>query len=239
MEIAARVHDLGLDVAVVVAYGHLLPPSLLVATRRGFVNVHFSLLPRWRGAAPVQRAILAGDAATGVSLMALEEGLDTGPVFASEATAIGPAERAGALAARLAASGGRLLVDHLAGYVAGDLPAEPQDDAAATAAAKVKPGEARLTAGLTALDVDRRVRAFHPRPGAWAEVDGGRLGILEAAAAPGDTPAPGRIEVHSGAVLLGCSDGPIELLRVRPAGKAPMTAAAWMNGRRGEPARLG
>ena len=238
-EVLPRLEGLGVDVAVVVAFGQLLPPALLAATRRGFVNVHFSLLPRWRGAAPVQRAIAAGDDVTGSSLMVLDEGLDTGPVLASVETDIGADEHAGRLSARLADLGAALLRDHLGAYVAGDLAPVPQDDAAATSAPKVTVEEAHVSARMDAAELGRRVRAFHPRPGAWAEVDGTRMGILRASAAPGDGPEQGAIELIAGRVLLGCDDGPVELAVVQPAGKEPMAATAWMNGRRGEPAALG
>ncbi len=237
-EIAELLRTLELDVAVVVAYGQLLPAALLAAPRRGFVNVHFSLLPRWRGAAPVQRAILAGDHKTGVSLMVLDEGLDTGPVLATATTAIDPGESAGGLTARLAGSGAVLLGEHLPRYVTGDLDAAAQDDGAATAAPKVTVAEARVTASMTAASLVRRVLAFDPRPGAWAEVDGERIGIVAASTAGADGPQQGRIELHEGSVLVGCGDGPAELHRVQPAGRAVMDAAAWMNGRRGQPGML-
>ena len=237
-DIAADLAALDLEVAVVVAYGQLLRPDVLAATEHGFVNVHFSLLPRWRGAAPMARAILAGDEVTGVSLMVLDEGLDTGPVFATVETAIGADEDAGRLTARLAALGAGLLGTELVAYVAGDRAPVAQDDAGATVAAKVTPEEARLSPGGEAAAFVRAVRAFHPRPGAWAVVDGDRLGVAAARDASGDDVADGAVELRQGRVLAGCADGAVELLTVQPAGKSAMAAAAWMNGRRGEPGVL-
>ncbi len=236
---AREITGLDVDVAVVVAYGQILPATLLEQPARGFVNVHFSVLPRWRGAAPVARAILAGDELTGVSLMVLDEGMDTGPVLATEQTAIGEGETAGALTARLAALGAALLGDYLAAYVRGDLVAEPQDEAAAMPAPKLEPAEAEIGRHHGAAQVLRRVRAFHPRPGAWAVVDGERLKILEAAPTLNAGLRPGRIEQKGGEAVLTTGDGSVALVTVQPAGKAPMSGAAWMNGRRGEPAELG
>ncbi len=230
--------DLDVDVAVVVAYGQILPAPVLALPRRGFVNVHFSVLPRWRGAAPVARAILAGDATTGVSLMVLDEGMDTGPVLAREETQIGELERAGELTARLAARGASLLADYLAAYVRGDVVPEAQDDEAATLAPKLTTAEARIDRAAPADDVLRRVRAFHPRPGAWLEADGERLKVLAAAPTADAGLRPGRIEAKGGEAVLTTGVGSVALLIVQPSGKAPMPGAAWMNGRRAEPAEL-
>ncbi len=235
---AAELTDLDVDVAVVVAYGQLLPAAVLELPRRGFVNVHFSLLPRWRGAAPVARAILAGDRVTGVSLMVLDEGMDTGPVLATEETPIGDGEPAGALTARLAGRGAALLADYLPAWVRGDLAPEPQDDAAATLAPKLHVDGARLDRTLGATEVLRRVRAFHPRPGTWAVVEGERLKILAAAPTRNAGLRPGRIEPKGGEAVLTTGDGAVSLVTVQPAGKGPMSGRAWMNGRRGEPAEL-
>lgn len=238
-EVAARLADLGVDVAVLAAYGQIIRPRLLGTPRRGFVNVHFSLLPRWRGAAPVERAILAADATTGVSLMAMDEGLDTGAVIATVATPIRPGERAGELTARMASLGARLTADHLAGYVAGDVAASPQDDAAATTAPRLLVAEARLDPRATPEALGRMVRAFHPRPGAWMTVEGGRFKVIRAH--PGRMEvevATGAIELVEGRVLLGAAVGTLELVEVQPAGKPAMPALAWMNGRRGAPASV-
>ncbi|HLA66391.1 MAG TPA: methionyl-tRNA formyltransferase [Acidimicrobiia bacterium] len=229
----------GVDVAVVAAFGRLIPPTMLVGPRRGFVNVHFSLLPRWRGASPVVRAILAGDAETGVTLMEMDEGLDTGAIIASGSRPIGPAETAGDLTARLADLGGRLIVDELGAWLDGDRDAVPQDEGAATAAGKVSVDEAFVSPARHGAEaVVRAVRAFNPRPGAWAVVEGVRLKLWRAGPAAGPATEPGVARVVEGLVLLGCADGVVELLRVQPAGKPEMDAVSWMSGRRGEPARF-
>ncbi len=235
---ARELAELDVDVAVVVAYGQILPGALLAQPPHGFVNVHFSVLPRWRGAAPVARAILAGDEATGVSLMVLDEGMDTGPVLATEETPICDSETAGEVTARLAALGAALLGDYLPAYVRGDLAAEPQDGAAATLAPKLEPAEAEISRQHGAAEVLRRVRAFHPRPGAWAQVEGERIKVLAAAPTQSAGLRPGRIELKGGEAVLTTGDGSVALVTVQPAGKAPMPGAAWMNGRRGEPAEL-
>jgi len=227
------------DVAVVAAYGQLLRPALLEVPDRGFVNVHYSLLPRWRGASPVVRAILAGDETTGVSIMQIDEGLDTGPVFAAEETAIGPAETGGALTTRLAALGAGLLAATLPGIVDGSLQAQPQDDARATAAAKVRTTEAFVDpARHSTVAVLRAVRAFDPRPGAWGIVDGDRIKIRSAGPTDLTATESGVASAIGEQVVLGTRDGAVALLHVQPAGRGAMTAADWMRGRRGQPARF-
>lgn len=228
----------GCDIAVVAAYGRIIPETALSIPPAGFVNVHFSLLPRWRGASPVVRAILAGDAMTGVTLMRLDAGLDTGPVFDRVETAIGPDESAGDLTTRLAHLGAGLLRDRLEAVVAGGLRPTAQDETAATAAGKVTVAEAHLDPRrhhTTAML--RAVRAFNPKPGAWGWVEGQRLKVWEARPAGGDVP-PGTAVVMSKAVVLGTADGAIELVTVQPAGRSPLAAIDWMNGRRGAPARF-
>ncbi len=237
-EVTGELSRLGVDVAVLAAYGQLIPPALLAAPAHGFVNVHFSVLPRWRGAAPVARAILAGDTRTGVTLMQMDAGLDTGPLLAVEEVDVGPAETAGELTARLASRGARLLADLLGPYVAGDVATEAQDESAVTVAPRLTVDEARLDPAAGAADLVRRVRAFHPRPGAWAVVDGDRFKVIRARRGPAAAVAPGRIEQMGEQVVLGAADGTVELVEVQPSGKPAMAAAAWMNGRRGEPARL-
>jgi len=227
------------DVAVLAAYGRLIPSELLQAPRRGFVNVHYSLLPRWRGASPVVRAILAGDAETGVTLMEMDEGFDTGRIIASRATEIGPDETGGGLTMRLASLGGELLADHLGSWVDGSLTAVAQDETEVTAAGKVSVDEAFVLPERHGADaVERAIRAFDPRPGAWGVVEGERIKLWKATPAPGETAEPGTATVAGRRVLLGCADGAVELLRVQPASSAVMDASAWMNGRRGAPARF-
>jgi len=226
-------------VAVVAAYGRLIAPGLLEVPDHGFINVHYSLLPRWRGASPVVRAILAGDRESGVSLMEMDVGLDTGPVIAAEAVPIDAADDTGSLTARLASVGARLLAAELLPYLEGRITPAPQDESRATAAAKVTTDEAHIDPARHSVEaVDRAVRAFNPKPGAWCLLDGERFKISATANAPGVDSTPGEARLTEGHVILGCRTGSIELIAVQPAGKAMMAAVSWMNGRRAEPARL-
>ncbi len=180
-ELDAMVSGLApLDVAVVVAFGMLVPAATLRRPHRGFVNIHFSLLPRWRGAAPVERAILAGDESTGVTLMVLDEGLDTGPVLAVEATPIGPDENRAELTDRLATLGAGLLADTLPGFLAGEIRPEPQAEDGVTVASRLEQRDRWLDPAGSAVDLLRRVRAMAPRPGAYAMTAGSRIQILGA-----------------------------------------------------------
>ena len=207
-EVVEEVRATGAEAGVVVAFGQLLPVALLDALPLGFVNVHFSLLPRWRGAAPVERAILADDTETGVCVMAVDETLDTGAVYARRATPIGPDETAGELRARLAAMGAELLVETLPRLR--DIAPEPQVGEA-TYAEKLTVDEFRLDPTLPAAELARLVRAGNPKPGAWIEVDGTRLKVLRATV----------------------EDGRLVPVEVQPAGKRAMPYAAWRAGWRG------
>lgn len=234
-ELVDELAALDLDAGVVVAFGQLLPPAVLATARHGFVNLHFSLLPRWRGAAPVERAMLAGDAETGVCVMAVDEGMDTGGVFASVATPIGPDDTAGVLGERLVALGTPLLVEVLA-----DLPARspvPQRGDP-THAAKLTVDEFRLEWDRPAPELARRVMAGNPRPGAWTTLDGRRLKVLRAQAEPATassgTPA-GRVDADGGVAT---GDGRLRLVEVQPEGKPAMAAVAWLAGRQGASTRL-
>ncbi|MDX1690652.1 MAG: methionyl-tRNA formyltransferase [Acidimicrobiia bacterium] len=238
LELLSALIGSGAEVGVVVAYGRIIRPEALRVPAHGFVNVHFSLLPRWRGASPVVRSILAGDDETGVTIMQLDEGMDTGPILAMERTTIGPSETAGELTHRLARIGADLLADTLPRYVAGDVEPRPQPDDGATAAGKVTVDEAHLSPLHGPDAVLRAVRAFAPRPGAWTEVEGERFKIWSAVPTDDDA-EPGRITERDGRVLLGLRRGSVELLEVQPPGKPRMDAGAWMNGRRGEPAEWG
>lgn len=232
-----RLQWLAPDVAVVVAYGQLLPPALLTVPRAGFLNVHFSLLPRWRGASPVVRTLLAGDPVTGVTLMMVDEGLDTGPVVAMEPTAVRPGETAGELTTRLAALGASMLAAYLPAFVAGEITPRAQPAEGATAAARVRVEEAFIDPVRHRREaVLRAVRAFDPKPGAWTVLDGKRLKLWRARAVEASEPGPGVAAELGGAILLGTADGPVELVEVQPAGRGRMEAAAWMRGRRGRPA---
>ena len=222
---------LKLDAAVVVAYGLLLPQAVLDAPRLGCVNVHASLLPRWRGAAPIQRAILAGDRETGVTIMQMEAGLDTGPMLLKEAVPIGPQTTAQDLHDRLAALGAAMINRALAGLVDGSLQPQPQPDQGVTYAAKIDKAEGRLDWRESATDLDRRVRAFTPWPGAYFEVETEkgreRVKVL-AAELRGESGLPGT--VLDGKATIACGEGALRLVSVQRAGKAPMEADAFLRG---------
>ncbi len=209
------------DIAVVAAYGLLLPQPILDTPSRGCLNIHASLLPRWRGAAPIQRAILAGDAETGVTIMQMAAGLDTGPMILKGATPIAD-KTAGALTDELAALGAALMVTALAG----DLAATPQPDTGVTLAPKISKAEARLDFSRRAVDLERAVRAYNPAPGAWCEIDGERLKILAARAEAGDLPA----SVTGPGLAIGTSDGILHPMIVQRPGKPAMTVRDLLNG---------
>jgi methionyl-tRNA formyltransferase len=212
------------DALVVAAYGLLLPQAVLDAPVWDALNVHASLLPRWRGAAPVQRAILAGDTETGVCIMSMEAGLDTGDVLATERVPVGTKD-AGTLAAELAAVGARLIVSVLA--EPGDFAAEPQPDEGVTYAAKIDKGEARIAFARPAEQVVRQVRAFAPAPGAWFDQAGERIRVLAAEMAEGRG-APGT--VLDDQLTIACDTGAIRPTRVQRAGRAAMTPAELLRG---------
>ncbi|QYE36442.1 methionyl-tRNA formyltransferase [Polymorphobacter sp. PAMC 29334] len=214
---------LDLDLAVVAAYGLILPKAILDAPRRGCLNIHASLLPRWRGAAPIQRAILAGDEATGVTIMGMERGLDTGPMLLVEATPVGR-KTAGELTAELAEMGARLIVDALARLDALTSVVQPNG---ATYAAKVDKAEARLDLTLPAAAVERAIRAFNPFPGAYVEIGCERLKLLAADVVDGDGP-PGSI--LDDRLTIASGTGAIRPTLVQRAGKPAMAAAALLNG---------
>jgi methionyl-tRNA formyltransferase len=225
------------DLGVLVAFGRLIRPELLAAPRLGIVNVHFSLLPRWRGAAPVQRAILEGDARSGVTLMQMDEGLDTGPILASASTPINDSEDAGALTERLATLGADLLAGELAALVAGELAPIDQPDEGVTLAPRFSPDDARIDTAQPAGAVLAVIRAFSPRPGAWGLMDGERFKVLAAQPAQVSGPA-GEVFDHHRTPVLGTATEGLELLRVQPAGKGQMTGIDWFNGRSRRPTAL-
>ena len=238
---AAALTDLllagGFRFGLVVAYGRILTPAMLASTDLGFLNVHFSLLPRWRGAAPVERAIAAGDERTGVTLMRLDEGLDTGPIIGEVATPIGPMETGGSLTARLSYLGGTLVDTALPDYLSGRRRPVPQIETDTSHARKLTKSEAQLDPSWPAQRAERSVRAFHPRPTAWLATRDGVVRVL--AAQPTDVEvAAGTVQMLTDAVVAGFAEGAIRLVRVQPEGKQPMDARAWMHGRRGEPAHF-
>ncbi|WP_129792848.1 methionyl-tRNA formyltransferase [Sphingosinicella sp. CPCC 101087] len=215
---------LGLDAAIVAAYGLILPEPILSAPRHGCLNVHASLLPRWRGAAPIQRAVLAGDETTGVCIMAMERGLDTGPVFARRETVI-DRKTAGELTAELAAMGGALMVQVLERL--GTIVPEPQPEDGVTYASKIDKSEARLDFSQGAEAVERQVRAFNPAPGAWFEHAGERIRIL-AAELSDLGGSPGTVLDHG--LTIACGEGSIVPTLVQRAGRAPMRPDELLRG---------
>ncbi len=216
---------LGADVAVVSAYGLILPQAVLDAPRLGCINVHASLLPRWRGAAPIQRAILTGDAMTGVTIMQMEAGLDTGPILATVHTEI-ENKTAGMLTAELAELGAELLVQVLSEPEA--YAPQRQPDTGVTYAAKIDKTEAKLDFMISAPQIERQIRAFAPSPGAFFELDGERFRILAAQAEPSDSARPG--EVIDDRLGIQCNPGVIRPILIQRAGKAAMTPAELLRG---------
>ena len=214
---------LGADVAVVVAYGLILPQPVLDAPRLGCLNIHASLLPRWRGAAPIHRAIMAGDAETGVAIMQMQAGLDTGPVLAEARTPIGPEDTTANLHDRLAEMGATLIGDVLDRL---PLPAAPQPSEGVTYAQKIDKAEARIDWALPAPQVDRQIRGLSPFPGAWCMLGGERIKLLRSRLAAG-AGAPGTVLQG---FTIACGTGAVEVLEAQREGKRPMPAAEVLRG---------
>jgi len=233
-EFLDQLRELAPDCVAVIAYGALVPPSALEVPRHGWVNLHFSVLPAWRGAAPVQRALMAGDQVTGATVFQLEKGLDTGPVLGVMTQAVRPRDTAGDLLERLAEGGAGLLVAALDGIAAGAMEARPQPAEGISLAPKITVEEARVAWGRSAVAIDRQIRGCTPAPGAWTTFRGDRLGLgpLEAASVddPTDAPAPGELRVLKRAVQVGTATGAVVLGEVRPAGKRAMPAVDWARG---------
>ncbi len=228
----ATLAALQLDALLVVAYGLLLPPAVLALPRRGCLNVHASLLPRWRGAAPIQRAILAGDAMTGVALMEMAAGLDTGPVVATATCPIDATTNAAQLHDRLADLGAALLVEQLGAWLAGDCVAQPQSPEGVTYAAKLQKSEAALDWSQAAVQLARQVRAFNPYPVATCHWQHQVLRVWDAEALDAPAPAvpPGTVLQHSAAGLdVACGDGVLRLLTVQLPGKKPLAPRDFAN----------
>ena len=227
---AAAFKALDLDAAVVVSYGHILPKSFLDAPVLGCLNIHGSLLPRWRGAAPIHRAILAGDAETGVTTMRMDEGLDTGPMLLAEATPISSADTAETVHDRLAEMGAKLIVSTLDGLVRGTLQAVPQPNEGVTYAHKLGKQEGALDWRRPAAELERKVRAFHPWPGTWFELNGERIKVLQAglALAAG---TPGTVTLsRDGFPVVTTGVGGLKLLSLQRPGKAAMPADTFLRG---------
>jgi len=218
------------DLGVVVAYGHILRREVLELPPRGLINVHASLLPRFRGAAPIQHAILAGDRETGISIMRMEEGLDTGPVLHRVATPVADDETAGTLTRRLAALGAGALVEAISLIGAGLERPQRQDEAAATYAPKVGRELARLDWTRDAPALERQVRAFDPSPGAWTELDSAPVKLFGAVPAVGSGP-PGTVLAATDRLVVACGSGAIAVREAQPAGKTRLAVADWVRGR--------
>jgi len=232
-EFQQRLRELAPDVVPVVAYGALVPPAALEIPKRGWVNLHFSLLPAWRGAAPVQHAVLHGDEVTGASVFELEAGLDTGPVYGSLTEDIRSTDTAGDLLERLATEGAGLLVAVLDAIEAGTARAHPQPADGISLAPKLTVDDARVRWADPAFAVDRRIRACTPAPGAWTTLRGDRLKlgrVRPVANAAGLK--PGELRVERTQVLAGTATTPVLLGEVRAAGKKPMSASDWARGLR-------
>ena len=224
----------GIDVFVVAAYGLLLPRSILGVPSHGCINVHASLLPRWRGAAPIQRAILAGDADTGATVMRMDAGLDTGPMMDAVRVPIGARDTAGTLEATLAAAGSVALVGVLTRLAAGEsIPGMPQPAAGVTYAPKVDKGEASIDWNGRAATIDRQIRAFDPVPGASTWFAGQRIKVwtAEPAAIPAHAPPGTILEANSEGIVVACGEGLVRIAELQPAGGRRMPAAAFAAGR--------
>ncbi len=223
------------DVLAVVAYGKILPREVLEVAPLGAVNVHFSLLPAYRGAAPVQWALARGESRTGVSTMRIEEGLDTGPIYLAREVAIEEGEHAPALEGRLAVEGARLLLDTLEGLARGTLEPRPQDEALATSAPLLTRADGALAPSFTAREIEGRVRGFDPWPGVWAGRGNVRIRLVDAHASAGartDEPAGRVFAYRDGAFLMACAAGTVLAIRaVQPEGRRVLSAVEARNGR--------
>jgi methionyl-tRNA formyltransferase len=228
-----ELRELAPDCCPVVAYGALLPQSVLDIPRHGWVNLHFSVLPAWRGAAPVQRALLAGDEVTGATAFRIVKELDAGPVLGTLTETIRPTDTAGELLERLAVAGAPLLVDTIEHLSLGDIDERPQADGAVSYAPKIDIDDARIRWVEPAFAVDRRIRACTPAPGAWTTLDGQRLKVGPVRLLPDATDlAPGELDVDRRQVRVGTGTHAVALGGIQPPGRQAMDAAAWARGAR-------
>jgi len=231
-EAQSRLVDWAPDLIVVAAFGQILRQNVLDLPPQGCVNVHASLLPRWRGASPIQAAIRAGDAETGVSIMRLDAGVDTGPVLARRALPIGPEDTAGFLSERLSLLGADLLLETLPGYLSGRVLPQPQDSSRAVYAPMIEKEQGRLDFSQPAVDLERLVRAYQPWPGAytfWADTV---LKVLRASVSSTGHLAPGQRGIVAGYPAIGTASGCLVLLELQPAGKRPMSGDVFLRGAR-------
>lgn len=233
-EAVAQIEAWAPDVAIVAAYGQILPPSVLEIPPYGVLNVHASLLPRWRGASPIQGALLAGDKVTGVTIMKLDEGLDTGPVLAMRETPIEPEETAGDLERRLAALGADLLIEVLPSYLSGEVEPESQPDEGITMTRMMRKSAARIDWAESAEDLHNQIRAFAPAPGAYTFWDGTRVKIFESRVVQPEealSAEPGTVILWDDRPTVVTGEGCLALVHLQMAGKRPMDAGAFVRGR--------
>lgn len=233
-ELAAWLREKAADVALVMAYGRILPADVLSAPRRGAMNLHASLLPRYRGAAPINWVIVHGETQTGISLMQMDEGLDTGPVYSRHVLTLSETENAGTLADRIAALGAEVVEKDLAAAVEGKLTAEPQDPALASHAPLIERHHLAIDWGRSAIDIARLVRGMSPRPGAFTLLGGKTLRVLDARPEPGPMPigaAPGTVSILGKRALVATGQGTLELLQAQAEGKKALPAVDLINGR--------
>ncbi|MEJ1193639.1 methionyl-tRNA formyltransferase [Pseudarthrobacter sp. CCNWLW207] len=229
-DVTAKIAAVSPDVAAIVAYGGLIPPAALEVPRHGWINLHFSLLPAWRGAAPVQRAVIAGDDVTGAVTFQLERGLDTGPVFGTLTESVGTEDTAGQLLERLSHSGAVLLAQTLSAIDAGQAAPQPQQGDVSLAP-KLTFDDGRLDWNQPALAIGRRARGVTPEPGAWTTLDGQRVKLEPVRLRPDVADlAPGRAVFRDKGVLVGTGSHAVELTRIQPSGKKMMAAADWARG---------
>lgn len=241
-EFQARLRELAPDACPVVAYGGLIPPSALRIPTHGWINLHFSLLPAWRGAAPVQHSIISGDDVTGACTFEIERGLDTGPVYGMLTESIRPTDTSGDLLERLAVSGSQLLVATLDGIEDGTLRAVPQPADGVSLAPKIEVEDARIDWNAPAMRIDRLIRGCTPAPGAWTEFRGQRLKVLPLAQPPSpdlvparpEPLAPGEVHVQKNRIWVGTGTHAVLLGQVQAQGKKPMAAGDWARGTRVE-----
>ncbi|MEK6209095.1 MAG: methionyl-tRNA formyltransferase [Pseudomonadota bacterium] len=230
-QLQARLHGAGSQAMVVAAYGLILPRAVLELFPAGCINIHASLLPRWRGAAPIQRAILAGDSETGISIMRMEEGLDSGPVYLMRRIPIAAEDTAGTVHDKLAALGARCIVEALPAIADGTLKAVPQSEAGATYAPKIAKDEAAIDWRREAVEVDRQVRAFNPFPGAYSTLRGEPLKVWRAAVAPGSPAPPGTIlRADAQGIVVACGNGALRATELQRAGGKRLAAADFLHG---------
>jgi len=227
------------EVIVVAAFGQILRRPVLELPPHGCVNVHASLLPRWRGASPINAAIAAGDAVTGITIMRMDAGLDTGPILSQRSEPIRPDDTAGALGARLAELGAALLVETLPGYLAGRIQPQPQDDTRATKCGLLKKEDGRIDWQRSAIEIERHVRAMSPWPSAFTTWQGRLLRVLRAAVRPASPEAvslaPGAVFAAGKSICVRCGEDALELIEVQPEGKRPMSGVDFVRGQRGLP----